>query len=183
MFQGVGVLYNFPVLPGGRRFKALYFWKNTMAGVLFLMSVVGYPLLAQRDAISVGWEYVGLMAVFFFFLEHSFEILYDFKDVAGDRTEGVRTYPAVHGERAGAWFFYAAVALSAAALVAGTALGTLGFREGIILFAPAIQVAAFRVYRRRGYRARDTVAITHLGSLQLLAYNGYVWAGLPIPPW
>jgi 4-hydroxybenzoate polyprenyltransferase len=182
-FQILGVLYNFPVLPGHRRFKTRYFWKNTMAGVLFLMSIIGYPLLALRDHLEVGPAYVALMAAFFFFLEHSFEILYDFKDVEGDRLHGVRTYPAVHGERGGILAFSAAVALAALSLVAGVASGVLGFREGIILFAPAVQAAAFVAYRRRGYRAGDTVTITHLGSIQLLLYNAYVWAGLPIPPW
>lgn len=182
-FQGLGVLYNFPVLPGGRRFKAMYSWKNTTAGVLFLMSIVGYPLIALHEDLAVGVPYVIFMAAFFFFLVHSFEILYDFKDIAGDRCEGVRTYPAVHGDCAGAMTFYAALLLSAAVLGLGLAAGVLGFREGIMLLAPAVQTAAFPLYRRRGYRAQDTVVITNLGSLQLLLYNAYVWAGFPIPPW
>jgi 4-hydroxybenzoate polyprenyltransferase len=163
--------------------KNLYFWKNTTAGVLFLLSVVGYPLAVLSAATTVDPAYLAFMAAFFFFLEHSFEIIYDFKDLEGDRRERVRTYPAVHGERGGARVFYAAVVLSAAALLVGAGVGVLGFREVIILLAPAVQLVAFQVYRRRGYRAQDTVTITHLGSFQLLVYNAYVWAGLPIPPW
>jgi 4-hydroxybenzoate polyprenyltransferase len=182
-FQLLGLLYNFPWLPGRRRLKNLYLWKNTTAGVLFLMSVMGYPLVVLPTAREVDLAYLIFMGAFFFFLEHSFEIIYDFKDVEGDRRERVRTYPAVHGERGAARVFYGVVGLSAAMLVAGACVGVLGFREVIILLAPAVQIVAFHVYRRRGYRAQDTVTITHLGSIQLLIYNAYVWAGLPIPPW
>jgi 4-hydroxybenzoate polyprenyltransferase len=183
LFQLLGIAYNFPVLPGLRRFKALYFWKNTMAGVLFLLSIVLYPLIALRAQVTVTAAYVVFMALFFFFLEHSFEILYDFKDIAGDRQEGVRTYPAVHGERVGVRAFYGAVTLSTAMILLGLWQGSLGFQESLILLAPAVQLVAFQFYRRRGYRAHDSVTITHLGSLQLLMYNAYLWSGLPIPPW
>lgn len=183
LFQLVGIAYNFPVLAGGRRFKAMFFWKNTMAGILFLMSVVGYPLLGLRDAIAVGGLYVALLAAFFFFLEHSFEILYDFKDVRGDAAQGVHTYPVVVGERGATLIFFGCLALSAGALGLGLGLRVLGFREGLLLLAPASQSLVFFIYRRHGYPRRGSVLATHVGSAQLLIYNGYVWLGLPIPPW
>jgi len=169
------------VLPGRRRLKQLYVLKNASAAALFIISVVGYPLTALASQVRVGWPYVLVLSTFFFFFEMSFEVIYDFKDVAGDRAEGVPTYPAVHGERAGRRVFDLFVLLAAGSLLGSYLAGITGFKELIILLAPALQAIAFEPFARRGYRAADTVRLTHLGSLQLLIYNLYIWLGLPIP--
>jgi 4-hydroxybenzoate polyprenyltransferase len=180
-FQAGGLLYNFRLLPGRRRLKQIYAAKNAAAACLFIITVVGYPLLALRGELRVDAAWVAVMSGFFFFFEMSFEVIYDFKDLAGDRAQRVPTYPAVHGERGGRLAFDLFVLLAAAILLGGWALGAVGFKELIILLAPALQAAAFELFARRGYRARDTVLVTHLGSLQLLAYNLYILVGLPIP--
>ena len=79
----------------------MYVFKNMSAEWLFLLSVVCYPLLAWHEERILDTNQILLMCGFFYFLEMSFEILYDFKDIDGDRKEGVRTYPVVHGERIG----------------------------------------------------------------------------------
>ena len=36
----LGILYNWPILPGRKRLKHLYFWKNTASGIGFLITVL-----------------------------------------------------------------------------------------------------------------------------------------------
>lgn len=187
LFQLLGVFYNFRSIPwfGGRRtrFKELYAVKNPAAGVLFVLSVIGYPVAVLGAQLQVGWGYVGLMALFFILFENSFEVIYDLKDIPGDRAEGIPTFPAVHGDRVGV-IVVAALATSAALVIlAGYALGPFGFRELLIMLAPLVQLALLPLFRRRGYRALDTVWITHVGSAQLAVYLAYAWLELPIPPW
>jgi 4-hydroxybenzoate polyprenyltransferase len=182
LFQLGGIAYNFRVLPGRRRLKQIYAVKNASAAALFLVTLVGYPLAALGPLFRAPWPYVLAMAGFFFFLEMSYEVIYDFKDVAGDRAQAVPTYPAVHGERGGRLAFDSLVAASAAVVLGACLGGVVGFKEMIMLLAPALQALAFEPFARRGYRARDTVWITHLGSLQLATYNAWVLLGLPIPP-
>ena len=43
-YHALGLAYNWPLLPGGRRIKQLYFWKNTASAMGFLITVFGYPL-------------------------------------------------------------------------------------------------------------------------------------------
>lgn len=187
LFQLLGVIYNFKTIPCGRgrftRFKDLYIGKNLSAGILFVISVLGYPLVGLGDAISVSWGYLACCALFFIFFEMSFEVIYDLKDIEGDRAEGIPTFPAVHGDAVGmrvsAAFALTAIVVISAALVTGL----FGFREVLIILAPGLQLVMLPLYRKRGYRARDTVWITHLASAQLLIYNAYAYSGLPIPPW
>lgn len=181
LFQAGGLCYNFRLLPGRRRLKQLYLVKNASAACLFLITVVGYPTLALSGELRVSAAWVAAMSAFFFFFEMSFEVVYDFKDLAGDRAQGVPTYPALHGERTGRRVFDLFVLLAAAILFGSYLAGIVGFPELIMLLAPAVQAASFEPFRRRGYRARDTVLVTHLGSLQLLVFNLYVLSGLPVP--
>ncbi|MCA9520442.1 MAG: UbiA family prenyltransferase [Myxococcales bacterium] len=187
VFQLLGVFYNFRSIPwfGGRRtrFKDLYAVKNPAAGVLFLLSVIGYPLAAFGSQIQVSWAYIGLLALFFLLFENSFEVIYDLKDIPGDRAEGIPTFPAVHGDRVGLFVVAGLASAAAIVIVIGYLTRVFGFRELLIVMAPLLQLAIVPIFRRRGYRAHDTVWITHLGSAQLAIYLTYAWLELPIPPW
>jgi 4-hydroxybenzoate polyprenyltransferase len=182
LFQLGGVAYNFRVLPGRLRLKQIYALKNASAAVLFLITLVGYPWATLGSAFSAPWPQVLALSLFFFFFEMSFEVVYDFKDLAGDRAEGVPTYPAVHGGRGGRLAFDLFLVAAALVLIVARAAGAVGFKELLLLLSPAVQAALFPLFARRGFRARDTVWITHLGSLQLCLYNAWVLLGLPIPP-
>src|SRR5690606_38686218 len=48
-YHALGLAYNWPILPGKRRIKELYFWKNTASGLGFIITVFLYPLAAA------GW--------------------------------------------------------------------------------------------------------------------------------
>jgi 4-hydroxybenzoate polyprenyltransferase len=181
VFQLGGVAYNFRVLPGGRRLKQIYAMKNASAAALFLITLVAYPLCALGTAPGPRWPYVAALSLFFFFFEMSFEVISAFKDLAGDRQQGVPTYPAVHGEARGRMIFDGFVLGAACVLLGAHALRLVGFKELIMLLGPGLQAALFEVFARRGYRGADTVWITHLGSAQLVVYNLWVLLRLPIP--
>ena len=89
---------------------------------------------AVREATPSVWGvilqfpfYAGIAAVigFFFVFEHTFEVLYDLRDVDGDRAVGVPTYPVVHGPRVSASIVYALCGLSVVPLVAARATSSI----------------------------------------------------------
>lgn len=182
----LGLVYNVRLLPwrGGRvRLKELYAVKNTASALGFMITVFGYPLVALAGSVSVGWEYVVAMGVFFFFSELSYEVVYDLRDVPGDEAAGVPTFPVVHGRRATRWIIYALLGTSAAALIAGYAVGAIDWAGFVMIVGLVVQLAAYLRFDARGVTARDCIRLTLTGAALLAAYNLWVWSGLPLSPW
>jgi len=180
----LGMAYNWPLLPGRRRIKQLYFFKNTASGVGFLITVFGYPLAAA------GWSLAGaapdvsvatvLVALGFFLLfELSYEVIYDLRDAPGDEAAGVRSYPAVHGERGAVHIIDGLIAASLTVICAGAAAGVVPWRLFIMAAAPLIQLAFYKRALRRGITSRDCVTITWLGAALLLVWHLWLLADLP----
>lgn len=185
----LGFAYNFPLIPvrAGRRIrlKRVYLVKNVASATGFLLTVFGYPLLARAADVAVEWSTVTTLAAFFFCSELAYEVLYDLRDVAGDRAAGVPTFPVVHGERVGRAIVVGLLGASALSLAVGHAVGVLEWRAFVLIAGPAVQGGAFRrMVRRGGVTERDCVRLTWIGAGLLLAYVGWVVAGLPLdPPW
>ena len=183
----IGLGYNFKLVPTPRglsRFKELYFFKNTMSAVIFLHTCFAYPLaLAGAEARTLPWPAVATLMIFFFLFELTYEVLYDLRDLEGDRAEGVPTYPVVHGDATAVRIIDGLLAGAALALVVGLARGWLGVREGLMLFAPALQFFFYRARLSRGLTPRDCIVLTDLGSAQLVLFlvGTALWqrAGLP----
>lgn len=182
--QAIGLGYNYDIVPtprGFSRFKEMYFWKNFGSSVLFVLTCFVYPLaVAERTA---SWGTIVTLALFFVPFELTYEILYDLRDLEGDRREGVPTYPVVHGPERARQIIDALLVASAIVLVVGLGVGAIGVREGLMLAAPAIQLAFYRPRLRRGLTAHDCIVLTHLGSAQVALWivGTYFWerAGLP----
>jgi 4-hydroxybenzoate polyprenyltransferase len=174
----LGFSYNWPLFPGGRRLKQLYFWKNTASATGFMLTVFGYPLAAAGHA-RLGLAGIAAAAVFFFLFELSYEVLYDLRDAPGDAAAQVRTYPVVHGERAAVRIIDGLCATAMLALVAGYAAGVLPWRAFIMVVAPALQLVLYKRALRRGITSADCIGITWLGAGLLAAYHVWVAAGLP----
>jgi len=187
-YHALGLVYNFRLipLPGGRRtrLKEVYLVKNTASALGFLITVFGYPLVALADRVRVGSTYVAVMAVFFFLSEISYEVVYDLRDVPGDRAAGVPTFPVVHGIRATRAIVYGLLGGSAAALAAGYVAGVIDWAAFVMVLGPAIQLAMYLRFDQRGVRVRDCIALTLIGAGLLALYNVWVLAGLPLAePW
>jgi geranylgeranylglycerol-phosphate geranylgeranyltransferase len=180
-FQLIGLAYNYKVLPGRSgltRFKETYFLKNTSSTVLFILSTLVYP------AALAGWN-VSLtralwLAAFFFPLELTYEIIYDLRDVAGDRQEKVPTFPVVHGERASRRIVEALLVASGTAVVAGYLVGGLRFRELVLVGGVIQQAIYFEKKFASGFVQADCVFLTYLGAAQVASYDVWVALGLPL---
>lgn len=184
--QLIGLGYNYKIVPapkGLSRFKELYFFKNFMSAVLFVLTCFVYPLVAGRPEPIVPTATIVLLAAFFVPFELSYEILYDFRDLEGDRAEGVPTYPVVHGPLVARRILDALLALSAGVLLVGFFGRWLGVRELLMLAAPGIQLALYRSRLPRGLTSPDCVLITHVGTALLVLFlvGTALWtrAGLP----
>lgn len=177
----LGLLYNLPLLKGPGRLKRIYLVKNLASATGFLLTVVGYPLVA-RD-VTVSPIYVLTFSAFFFCTELAYEVIYDLRDVQGDRAEGIPTFPAVHGERVGRIVAWSLSGLGALILSAGYAFHCLDWRAFIMVFGPLVQAAyLYLSLRHKGPDERDCVRLTWIGVGLLTAYNLWVILGLPLDP-
>lgn len=183
-YHSLGLSYNWRLLPGKRRIKELYFFKNTASGMGFIITVFLYPLAAMGWSLAEAPAGVTAATVWFsiaFFLpfELSYEAIYDLRDAEGDAAANVRTYAVVHGEAGAIRIIDALIAVSIAALVVGYGVGALPWRFFIMIIAPVAQVVLYKRAYRRGLSARDCVSLTWLGAGMLFAYHLWVAAGLP----
>lgn len=182
--QAIGLAYNYRLVPtpkGLRRFKEIYFFKNFGSACLFVLTGFVYPLAVARPV--MGWAAIVTLALFFVPFELTYEILYDLRDLEGDRAEGIPTYPVVHGPTIARRIIDGLLIGSASVLVVGVLSRWIGLREGLMLAAPAIQLAFYRPRLARGLTARDCIVLTHLGTGLLVLYlaGTALWraAGLP----
>ena len=75
LVQVIGVFYNFRLIPmPGRRtrFKEMYFFKNTMSAMLFVLTCVAYPIARADYVLVVPWALVIAVVVFFVLFELSY---------------------------------------------------------------------------------------------------------------
>ncbi len=187
VFHLMGLGYSFRIVPtpkGWRRFKDLYLLKNSMSAVMFVLSVGLYPLLGMHGPRVMSLAGVAAVVGFFFLFEHTFEVLYDLRDIDGDRAVGVPTYPVVHGSRVSAAIVFALCAASVAVLVGARVAGAVTTRELLMVAAPLAQ-AAF-LWRRGpdGITRADCIGVTYGGAGLLLFFMAgtSLWqrAGLPM---
>lgn len=184
--QLIGLGYNYKIVPTPRglsRFKEIYFLKNFGSSVLFVLTCFVYPIAIDPSAVIEAPNYVMVLVVFFIPFELTYEILYDLRDLEGDRAEGVPTYPVVHGPEEAVSIINGLLLSSALILVGGLAMGWIGLREGLMILAPAVQFVFYRPRYRRGLTTPDCVWLTHLGTGLLLFFllGTALWerAGMP----
>jgi 4-hydroxybenzoate polyprenyltransferase len=128
----------------------------------------------------------GIAAVlgFFFLFEHTFEVLYDLRDVDGDRAVGVPTYPVVHGSATSAAIIYALCAASVAVLAIARVAHAVTTRELLMVAAPIAQAAFLSRRGPDGITRSDCIRITYGGAGLLLFFllGTSLWqrAGLPM---
>lgn len=185
-YHALGLSYNWPLLPGGKRIKALYFWKNTASATGFILTLFCYPLSVLYGK-GEGWIFppgitligVILTATFFFLFELSYEVIYDLRDQAGDALAGVKTYPVVHGERGALYIIDGLIITSFLSLIIGYFVSLLPWRIFIMAVAPLIQLVLYKRFYRRGITSKDCINITWLGAILLFTYHIWYIAGLP----
>ncbi|MCC6620956.1 MAG: UbiA family prenyltransferase [Deltaproteobacteria bacterium] len=186
--QLVGVAYSYRVVPtpaGLRRFKDLYFFKNFMSAMLFVTTVFVYPLVVVDWAFTGGATLGTWLALVLFFVpfEVTYEILYDMRDLDGDRLAGIPTYPVVHGVETSRKIVDALLVASGATLAVAMLAGLIGARELLMLAAPIVQFLWYRPRLSRGLTRADCIRVTWLGAALLVFWlvGTHLWiaAGLP----
>ena len=194
LMQFTGFVYNFKVIPaqkGWIRLKNLYFFKNFLSAFGFFITCFGYPLAMCGYAPALGWSAVPALVLYFVPYELSFEIFYDFRDVEGDRKEGVRTYPVVHGQETSVKIIDGLLIGSVLISFAAFFIGAIGAREALMAGGPAIQYLVLHPLIRRGVTTSHCVWVTHMGTGLLAFYlagtavwvklglmkNFFLWAG------
>ncbi len=182
-FTLVGLLYNFNVL-GFKRLKERYFFKNFGSSILFTHSVFLYPWVGMGATASYPVTSLLLAIGFFIPLELTYEIMYDLRDMEGDTREGVPTFPVVHGPARAKQIIYGLMVLSAIWPILGAATGLLRLREWVVVAGVLQQLILVRYYAggERRPSARECIALTLWGTGQLVSYNVWVAAGLPLGP-
>jgi len=189
--QAVGVGYSYRVVPTLRglvRFKDLYFFKNFMSALLFVTTVFIYPLAVNGFAFAgeSGPPSLGTLLVliaFFVPFEITYEILYDMRDLDGDRAAGVPTYPVAHGLDTSARIINWLLVIASAAIALGFLAGFVGVRELLMIAAPVIQYLFYRPRFERGITTGECIGLTWIGAGLLLFWlvGTTLWddAGLP----
>ena len=183
----MGLCYNWPVLPGKKRLKQLFFWKNTASGIGFLLTVFGYPLAivvadpGTRFPIDISWTTVCFSAVFFYAFIQSYEILYDLRDMRGDRQVGVKTYPSVLGQRKAIILIDSLIVFAMVVLTAGYVWSFVPWRVFIMICAPVLQLIVYKqaLKKHKKVSKHDCIQITWLGVVLFIMYHLWVLAGLP----
>jgi 4-hydroxybenzoate polyprenyltransferase len=182
----MGLFYNWPLLPGRRRLKQQYFWKNTTSALGFLFTVLGYPLATlawekglQHFPPGITWVTVVFSALFLFLFVLSYEVIYDLRDVQGDTLAGIRTYPVVHGERTAIHMVDGLLFSSMVVLAVGYLSSFVPWRIFIMAAAPVIQYVAYKRALRRGISAKDCIVLTWIGAVLFIIYHLWVLADLP----
>lgn len=184
LYHLLGAAYNWPILPGNRRLKTLYFWKNAASASGFLITLFAYPLAVARWGAAgfppgIGWSSVFVSGAFFFLFESSYEVIYDLRDVKGDALAGVKTYPVVHGEAAAVRIIDGLIFASMSILCLGYALSAIPWRIFIMVVPPALQLLFYKRAARRGIRAADCIQMTWMGAGLIVVYHLWVATGLP----
>lgn len=186
--QLIGLGYSIslvPTLGGLKRFKDLYFFKNFMSSVLFVLTCFVYPL-AHADYATIlpgGYMTIGIMVFFFVPFELTYEILYDMRDLEGDTLANVPTYPVVHGIPASRRIIDGLLIGASLVMLIGFLAGSVGLREGLMLAAPGIQFVFYRPRYTRGLTTGDCIWLTHLGTALLLFYvaGNAIWLATGLP--
>ena len=175
-----GFAYSFPTV--GPRLKEVLVLKNVFSGLLFLLSVIGYPL-ALRQATPPLAEVIALCA-FFLPLQITYQLIYDLRDAAGDAAAGLVTLPVRWGAGRTRALIELLLGLSAAALLLGSLFGALRFCELVMIAAPLQQALVLHWWIPRTVGRREAVGITWLGAAQLASYLAWVALGLRVErPW
>ncbi|RLB62027.1 MAG: hypothetical protein DRI90_10000 [Deltaproteobacteria bacterium] len=182
----LGFAYNWPILPGRRRIKQLYFFKNTASAAGFMLTVFGYPLAVSGWGLDAALRPTGISvatilysAGFFVLFELSYEVIYDLRDAPGDALAGVRSYAVVHGQRGAVRIIDGLVVGSLACLGVGYLTDALPWRIFIMAAAPVLQLIVYKRALKRGITARDCIGLTWLGAALLVGYHLWVLVGLP----
>ena len=186
VFHAIGLGYSFRIVPtasGRKRFKDLYVLKNSMSAVLFILGCGLYPLFGRTEPLTMRPLGIACVLIYFFVFEHSFEVIYDLRDVVGDRQVGVPTYPVVHGVDTSATIVMWLCIVPIGVLTLGRIFSIISTRELLMIAAPIAQLAFLWKRGAVNVTRADCIAITYAGASTLTFYlvGTAAWAKANLP--
>jgi 4-hydroxybenzoate polyprenyltransferase len=108
------------------------------------------------------------------------EIIYDMRDIAGDKLVGLHTYPVVHGKKTAGRIIDGLIISSVIVLSIGYVFHFLPWRVFILAFAPIVQFIFYKqAMRTGGINAKYCTAMTWTGAAMFLFYHFWIVAGFP----
>lgn len=176
-FHAFAFIYSYPVLR--RRLKEILLLKNLAAGSLWVLTSIGYPLALSRQVPKPG-EVLAL-SLFLLPLAVAFTLVYDLRDVEGDRAAGITTVPVALGAPRSRVFLELLLGLSALALLGGYLLGSIRLAELLMLAGPLQLALVMRFWISPEVGRHAVEAMTWLSAGQLLSYVAWASAGFPLP--
>jgi len=164
----LGFVYNFRVIPWVSlygcslyRLKDTYHLKNLASCTGFLITLFLYPIVANGGLPEeTRPSTIFALMAFFAPLEICFEIMFDIRDVEGDRIAKCNSYPVVDGLRWSKRLILVLEFLSLLSLAFGFATNVLQFRHVVLGLGPVIQFAGLQLMERYGYTEENIVKIT-----------------------
>lgn len=186
VFHVIGLGYSFRIVPafnGMKRFKDLYVLKNSMSAVLFILGCGLYPLLGRSEPLTMTPIGIACVLLYFFIFEHSFEVIYDLRDVVGDKQVGVPTYPVVHGVEISVRIVTWLCVIPILILVISRIFGSISTRELLMIAAPIAQLIFLKKRGAANVTRADCIGITYAGALTLIFYlaGTFAWAKAGLP--
>lgn len=184
--QIIGLAYNYNLVPTTRglsRLKEIYFFKNFGSSLIFTFTGFLYPLAMPGAVRAMPWLGIVALILFFILFEMTFEIIYDLRDLEGDRAESVPTFPVVHGVVRARQIIDSLLVASSIALLLAFSSRNIGVRELLMIAAPVAQFAFYRARWQKGFTSGDCIVMTHTATALLLLYLGgtCVWQALDLP--
>lgn len=156
----LGFLYNFPVLPGKKRLKQINPLKNLASCLGFIITLFIYPISSFPIANNVDFLFILSLLGFFIPIEISFEIIYDLRDINGDRYAEVHSFPVVYGS---AWAKRAVIILDICSI--SFTLLSLGFefiewKQGVIVFGAILHLLVFYYLNLKEFNPSKVIILT-----------------------
>lgn len=144
----MATLYGLRIPVGGRRFciKQVPVLKNPYAGFFWSAALIltMYFYVGQRP----GWLAVLLIGISLG-TNYFVELMWDVRDMVGDRESGVRTIPVLFGETVSYWILRVVHVATCLAIAAGLWLGMLQPAKGWIAFVLYLPVGLLFIERYR----------------------------------
>lgn len=142
--------YGMKLLPGVPRLKEIPMMKNVVVALTWALITTMMPVLATGD--PAGFEVV-IVGYFMFVKTFVDTILYDVRDVEGDRLNGIRTVPVILGVRKTRALLLA---------VNITLIGTLPFMHGDVRALISILIVYGLAYTHYLMKKRDPLVLDFL---------------------
>ena len=128
---------------------------------------------------GISWATVCFSALFLFLFILSNEIIYDMRDIQGDKFAGLRTYPVVHGQRMAGVIIDGLIISSIIVFSIGFFFHFVPWRLYILTAAPVLQFILYKRAIRNGITPKYCTGMTWIGAAMFIVYHLWVIADLP----